>query len=137
MLTQLARDKQARQQRFHQLSSLIVMVGILLPSIGSWLGLNVAAIQPNHSHLYLGDRYAHHHDLFLDRILPHAHPEETDNSVVSVPTTDILNNIYSLYLLFFSGIVLFGYHEIFTGNLENKKGFVKLFDFSPPYPPPR
>jgi hypothetical protein len=114
------------------------MMGILLPSLGPWLGLNVAAIQPNHSHIYLGDHAAHHHDLFLDRILPHAHPtDDVDNSVVSIPTTDILNNVYSLYLLFFLGTVLFGYHDTYSGKVENRKGFVKLFNFSPPYPPPR
>lgn len=122
----------------HHFSLLIIVIGMMLPSFGAWLGFNIAAIQPNHAHIYFGVNQHHHHDLFLDTILPHLHPEDVDtDAVVSVPTVDILSSIYSIYLLLFSTAILFGYKEILSCQLEHERGYVRLFDFSPPYPPPR
>ncbi|MFZ1395926.1 MAG: hypothetical protein WAS33_03465 [Candidatus Promineifilaceae bacterium] len=117
---------------------LIVVIGILLPSVGHWFGLNIAAIQPNHAHLYFDANHQHQHTLFLETILPHPHPANVAaDAVVSVPTVDILNSVYSVYLLFFMAAVWFSYNEIFSGKIEREKGFVSLFNFSPPSPPPR
>ncbi|MEZ4593965.1 MAG: hypothetical protein R3D55_22910 [Chloroflexota bacterium] len=117
---------------------LIVVIGILLPSVGPWFGFNIAAIQPNHAHLYFDANHQHHHTLFLETILPHPHPEDAEaDTVVSVPTLDILSTVYSVYLLFFAAAGWFGYNEIFSGKLEHEKGFVSLFNVSPPSPPPR
>lgn len=138
MLVRSNRNKQALYRWLHHCSMLVVVIGILLPSLGSWLGLNVAAIQPNHAHIYFGANHQHHHDLFLEAILPHPHPEEVAaDAVVSVSSVDVFSSVYSVYLLLFAVGSAFGYHEIFSGRLEHEKGFVHLFNFSPPYPPPR
>ncbi|MEZ4595178.1 MAG: hypothetical protein R3D55_29140 [Chloroflexota bacterium] len=109
---------------------LIVVIGILLPSVGPWFGLNIAAIQPNHAHLYFDTNHQHQHTLFLETILPHPHPEDAEaEAVVSMPTVDILNSVYSVYLLLFMAILFLGYNEFFSGKLEREKGFVNLFDF--------
>ena len=138
MLVRSTRKKETLYRWLHHFSMLVVVIGILLPSLGSWLGFNVAAIQPNHDHIYFGANLQHHHDLFLEAILPHPHPEVgVADAVVSVSTVDVFGSVYSVYLLLFASAILFGYHEIFSGKLEHEKGFVHLFDFSPPYPPPR
>ncbi len=138
MLIRSNRSKQILYKRMYQISMLVVVIGILLPSVGPWFSLNIAAVQPNHAHIYFGANHQHQHDLFLDAILPHPHPEDVvADAVVSVSTVDVFSSVYSVYLLFFATVILFGYKEIFSCRLEHEKGFVHLIAISPPYPPPR
>lgn len=47
---------------FQKLLLLLALLAILLPVFGPWLSVEVAALLPDHKHVYLGEVHLDHHD---------------------------------------------------------------------------